>query len=94
MKARFKTNLDLAQPYLRYLNDDDLDSRDFQNGDRVEFNNHDGSRSFQLQVVGRTVAVFDNPFRETYMLIELHFPNYETRSIREWEEWFKQHMGR
>lgn len=88
MKARFRTNLDAPQRWVSDLNERGLDSRDFAMGDHVAFVNATGNREFCLRVVQRKVYALGN-FTE----IELHLPAHETRSIRDWEEWFKRHMG-
>lgn len=93
MEARFKTNLDLAQSFVTELGGRDLDASDYQRGDLVEFTIDQSvgakldRRSFQLEVVARThrPAAGDT-------LLELHMPRSDTRSIREWEQWFKRHV--
>lgn len=91
MKTVFKTNLDVAQPFLHQLAE--CDGSSFAVGDFVEFYKNLGTdtkpdiRCFQLAVVARM-----HDLRAGRLVIELHMPRYDTRSIREWMEWFERHM--
>lgn len=80
----FHTNLDLAKPYVRHLNESPPPLAP-QKGDRVRFGE---VRTFELEVVSRTFDASSGKLE-----IELHMPSYDSRSIKEWEAWFADHMG-
>lgn len=85
---RFHTNLDLAQPFVRQLQGN---TERFEVGDCVRFSvdvgGHAGVRVFDLRVCARTFDV-----KSCRWVIELHLPTAPSRSIREWEEWFRRHI--
>jgi hypothetical protein len=81
---RFHTNLDSAKPYVSRLNYNGHCVP--QKGDRVRFGE---ARTFELEVVSRTFLADSGT-----IAIELHMPSYDSRSIKEWEAWFVDHMER
>ena len=99
MKAVFHTNLDLAS---RFVSDKfgwgtKYDARDFQLGDIVVIEVFVGSghktAGFELEVVARRHKFEAGTMStDAYTEIELHMRRSDTRSIREWSEWFERHV--
>lgn len=79
----FHTNLDLAKPYVQRMHASGLEALPHK-GDRIRFGD---AHSFELEVVQRTFHA-----NSGNVAIELHIPSYDSRSIKEWEAWFKSHM--
>jgi len=92
MRVHFQTNLDEAKNDVFGLSGEWLTTPSKGDRFRLVFN-REGSH-YELEVCQVTFVRPVDERHEISALVELHLPSYWAGSIRDWIDWFKEHVGR